>query len=220
MEFYGREKEIKELKEIAVLAKSRLQFLRITGRRRVGKTALIQHFLAKNPNSLYFFVSRKKEEILVDEFFDILRSKIPLLESVHVRTLEHFLSLLFTLFKDRSLWIVFDEFQNFQQVNPAFFSMLQKHWDKQNASCKGSLVAIGSIQSMMKNLFESQKEPLFGRLTKKMLVSPFDIRTLAKICRAHHQMDSGRLLHFFAIFGGVARYYDLLSSNALFDKPV
>jgi uncharacterized protein len=52
--FYGRARELQELREI--LERDRWFFARITGRRRIGKTTLVQQALRASPGRRVFYV--------------------------------------------------------------------------------------------------------------------------------------------------------------------
>ncbi|MDF1534718.1 MAG: ATP-binding protein, partial [Methanosarcinaceae archaeon] len=62
MKFYDRKDEAKKLKTLTSLDKSTM--IVIYGRRRVGKTRLVQHVF--KDDSLYFFVAEKEERLLLD----------------------------------------------------------------------------------------------------------------------------------------------------------
>ena len=68
LKFYNRKKELKKLKNIEELSKERAKMTIIVGRRRIGKTTLIKEAYSKK---LYFFVSKKNEALLCEEFIKI-----------------------------------------------------------------------------------------------------------------------------------------------------
>ena len=59
MKFYNREKETEALLAIEKRSEQYAQMTVITGRRRIGKTALIRHTFVDKP-FIYFFVGRKR----------------------------------------------------------------------------------------------------------------------------------------------------------------
>ena len=62
MRFFGREDELKELKRIQELSVSNSRFTVITGRRRVGKTELIERAFGGGTTSyLYFLITNRAE---------------------------------------------------------------------------------------------------------------------------------------------------------------
>ena len=67
MKFYNRTSEIASLKQIEKTSAMSAQMTMIVGRRRVGKTRLLKHTFGEIP-MLYFFVAKKNEKLLCDEF--------------------------------------------------------------------------------------------------------------------------------------------------------
>jgi AAA+ ATPase superfamily predicted ATPase len=71
MDFYGRDREIGQIGEWEKLAHKSAQMTVIAGRRRIGKTTLIRRAL-KEP-SIYFFVVKKSEALLCEEFLGLIK---------------------------------------------------------------------------------------------------------------------------------------------------
>lgn len=218
MRFYDREKELSRLGEIANLSEESAHFMVITGRRRVGKTELIRKFGEDRQDLLYFFVSKKKPLVLLDEFRDILSTRMPFLKNLSFTSFDDFFTFLFAQMQERPLFVVFDEFQNFQQVDASVFSILQNLWDRSKDSIKGTIICIGSVQTLMREIFEGAKEPLFGRVTARLYVEPLVPDVVAEILADHHLDPSSQLLYYFTIFGGIPKYYFILDRYRLFSK--
>ena len=123
MKFYNREFE---LERINWYLKSEFsEFIYLYWRRRIWKTTLIQKAL-KNKKYLYFYVWKKtKKEILSDFQFE-LEKKWYFIWG----TFQTLRDLLEYIFKNKNLIIVFDEFQNFYEIDKWFFSDLQNYWDR------------------------------------------------------------------------------------------
>ena len=172
MRFFDRENEIKKLREIKEISQQAAQFTVLTGRRRIGKTSLVMKAY-ENETILYFFVTRSTESVLCEEFVEELTSKlqIPILGKV-----ERFVDIfdyVMEMAKTRPLTLMIDEFQDFNRVNSAIFSQIQKIWDKKKGDAKINLIVCGSVYSMMTKLFRDKKEPLYGRQTEFMKIEPF-----------------------------------------------
>lgn len=217
MNFYNRKEELFKLAELSRLSKEYAHLTIITGRRRIGKTELIGHFLKEAPiSSCYLFVARKKAAVLLEDFRESVASLEPLAASVVFTDFEHFFRFLFEVLKKKPAIIVFDEFQNFDHVDSSVFSILQKYWDENHKWIKGQIICIGSIFTLMKKIFEGEKEPLFSRATSQLLVRPFSINVLAEIIKDSDVTSlEETILSHFTMFGGVPKYYHLLERHGL-----
>lgn len=218
MKFYNREDEISRLSEIASLSAQKSHMVVITGRMQIGKTEIIRRFSQDQRNLLYLFVSKKKPHILLEEFRDLLSERIPLIKTVSFRSFEDFFSFLFGYMKEHCLLIVFDEFQNFEFVDPSVFSTLQKHWDREKDRIKGAFIFIGSVFTLMKKIFEGKKEPLFGRATSRLYREPLDPDALTEILSDYQIEPTVHLPFYFALFDGIPKYYFLSDRYHLFGK--
>jgi AAA+ ATPase superfamily predicted ATPase len=67
MKFYNRENELAILKKADELKSKQAIMTMLIGRRRVGKTALVLEEFSSD-TKLYFFVSKKNEALLCEEF--------------------------------------------------------------------------------------------------------------------------------------------------------
>lgn len=70
MKFYSREKELEKLNNLYEKEDSTL--VAITSKKRVGKTTLAKKFI-QDKKSIYLFVSRVSEEILVKQYVSMIK---------------------------------------------------------------------------------------------------------------------------------------------------
>jgi hypothetical protein len=141
LRFFSREREIAQLKEIQSLSLKNAQFTVVTGRRRIGKT----HFLlnaTENQPTLYFFVARKAESYLCQDFIEEMQVKlnIPLLGEIS--SFAKLFEYLMIYSKDKPFNLIIDEFQEFYHVSPSVYSKMQHHWDKNKSESKINLMII------------------------------------------------------------------------------
>jgi AAA+ ATPase superfamily predicted ATPase len=75
---------------------------------------------------------------------------------------------------------------------------------------------------MMKRIFESSKEPLFGRATAKLYIKPFLNSVIKEILSdKNKKYTADDLLAFYIITGGVAKYAEqLINNNATTKKKI
>lgn len=210
LKFYNREKEIAMLEKIRQKSAETAQMTFVVGRRRIGKTSLIVSSFA-GKRAVYFFVEKKNEALLCEEFIEEIQSKLGVTVYGTMRNFKEVFGYLMNLSKSENFTLIVDEFQEFRNINPAVYSEMQNLWDKHKNSSKLNLILCGSIYSLMKQIFENSKEPLFGRATARLHVKSFDIKTIKEIIGDHYpEFTSEDLLAFYLFTGGVAKYVDLL----------
>ncbi|MGL4332683.1 MAG: ATP-binding protein [Bacteroidales bacterium] len=213
MRFFNREKEIEKLQEIQQKSLEHAQMTVVTGRRRIGKTQLLLK-ATEEQTTLYFFVAKKAEALLCDDFQREVSVKlgIPLLGQVS--SFAALFDFLMKLSADRAFNLIIDEFQEFFSVNSSVYSDMQRIWDLNKDKSKMNLLVSGSVFSLMHKIFEGSKESLFGRATNKMQVRPFRTDTLKEILNEYHPAYTKEdLLALYAFTGGVAKYVQLFIDN-------
>ena len=216
--FYNREHEIALLEQIEQQAQEMAQMTFVVGRRRVGKTALLNHAF-KGEKIIYFFVEKKNESLLCEEFVDEIKRTLDANIYGRYQNFKEIFSLLMDISQQRHFTLIIDEFQEFININPAVFSEMQNIWDSKKNKSKINLVLCGSIYSLMKKIFENYKEPLFGRATAHLHVKPFDTCTLKEILKDHYpNYTNDDLLGVYIFTGGVAKYVELLINKKAFTK--
>jgi AAA+ ATPase superfamily predicted ATPase len=213
MEFYNREKEIKSLLNTQKHSLKNAQMTVVTGRRRIGKTQLLLKATEGQP-TLYFFVARKAERFLCQDFAQEIKNKLDIPVLGEVNHFGELFNYLMELSKTRSFNLIIDEFQEFYKIAPAVYSDIQHHWDVNKNQSKINLLLSGSVHSLMHKIFQNSKEPLFGRATALLKVNPFETSVLKKMLADHYPgYTSEDLLALFAFTGGVAKYVQLLMDS-------
>ena len=215
MKFYNREKELELLKKADKLKNKHSIFSMIIGRRRVGKTALLLQ-LFEEDKKIYLFVSKKDEHLLVEEFLEIIKNEFNEPIFGEIKTLDKFFEYIFYLGTKYKFTLIFDEFQEFYKINSAIYSTIQKLWDINRVKTNIHFIACGSVYSLMKKLFENNKEPLFGRVDFKIDLQPFKVSVLNEILNDYRSYSDMNLLDFYTITGGVAKYIELFILNESF----
>jgi AAA+ ATPase superfamily predicted ATPase len=217
MKFYNREAEITDLDALSELTASRAQMTVITGRRRMGKTMLALHAVATQ-QYIYFFVSKKAEKLLCDEYVEEIKTKLDVPVHGEFSSFADLFKLLIDLAKNKRFTLIIDEFQEFYHINPAIYSEIQKLWDLQKqSSCHLHLIFIGSVYSLMHKIFEDSKEPLFGRADRIIHLKAFKIITLSHILNDNHIDSIQTLFDYYVFTGGTPKYVDILISNQAVD---
>jgi len=212
MKFINREEELKELTELENLSKKKLFVAAYYGLRRIGKTRLILEFL--KGKGVYFFVNKNKTSSdLLKEYQGILRENGILGELEELKTWDQFAEI---IAKRKTPPLFFDEFQNFDFVEPSFFGALQKNIDL-NEGKPGFVILSGSLVGLMKKKLQSSKEPLYGRIKKINRLNPMKLASCLKF--AHElSLEKEELIKLYGIFGGYPRYYVSVEDFGLRNK--
>lgn len=210
MIFFDRSEEIASLHEIREIAKNNAQFTVMTGRRRIGKTSLVWKAYEDKP-ILYFFVARKAESDLCEDYQLEIENKLGIPTMGRVEHFTDIFEFLMKLSIDRPITLFIDEFQEFFRVNKSVYSDMQRIWDLYSNKAHINLIVCGSIYSMMTKIFKDKKEPLYNRQTRFMTVRPFTPSVLKEILTEYNPDHTAEdLLALYSFTGGVAKYVQLL----------
>lgn len=205
--FYGRRTELLQMQRI--LGRRRWFFLQISGRRRIGKTTLIQRALqsADISKTLYIQIPDSDPAGVVAACNGYLET-FGLEE--RVSSLNELAALIGRL-AEAGYVVALDEFQYFHRKHLAYFcSALQAEVDRLAARASdvpGGLIVLGSLHTEMSALLEDRDAPLFNRTTDVIELGHLDIGSVLEILRAHADDDPERLLFLWNLFEGVPKFY-------------
>ena len=222
MKFFGRKEEIAELRKSRDLSHRFAQFTVITGRRRVGKTELVKEALRDGKDDfVYLLITRQVEKTLCA---DLQKSVVEALGhrlTIHgeCSRLIELVEEVFKAAEDKPLTLVLDELQEMDRINPSFFGALQGVWDEHHNTAKINLVVSGSVNRLMNKIFFTYGEPLYGRNTGHLTVTPFPVSLIKEIFASFHPGYTNEdLLALWTFTGGVARYVELLMTNGAYTR--
>lgn len=205
--FYGRRNELAQLQ--GILQRRRWFFLQISGRRRIGKTTLIQQALngAGIHRTLYIQIPDSDPAGVVAACNGYLET---FGMDERVTSLGELARLIGRL-AEAGYIIALDEFQYFLRKQLSdFCSLLQAEVDRLSAraaSVPGGLVVLGSLHTEMTALLEDRSAPLFNRTTDRLELGHLDVGSILEILRTHTDADPLRLLFLWNIFEGVPKFY-------------
>ncbi len=212
MRFVGRTAELAVLD--AQWRKREAQLMIVTGKRRVGKTFLLNRWLQKKP-AVYYLADRRPEREQLRELAKRLGAHFtdPF---VAAKGFDDWLEV-FAYLKTRvtrRFALVIDEYPYLAASNPATSSLFQKGWDETLHALPVYLVLCGSSIAMMVSETLAQQAPLYGRRTGDLAVRPL---SFAEVC----QLLPGKLafeesVQVYATLGGMPGYltqFDLLRTD-------
>ncbi len=206
--FYGRQDELEQL--AAIFGRNRWFFAKISGRRRIGKTTLVQAALrSSNRGKILYIQTPDSDPVGVvstaRDFFDAFQ--VPGPRPTDLRTLAGAIAALIR----EGYVVALDEFQYFhRRILYEFTSFLQTEVDGLAAeadSIRGGLLVLGSIHTEMSALLDDRGAPLFNRLTDSLDLGHLDIASVLEILRVHADRSPERLLFLWNLFEGVPKFY-------------
>ncbi|MBT1165600.1 ATP-binding protein [Bifidobacterium simiarum] len=219
--FVGREQELASLKKMwSKTQRSGFQMMVLYGRRRIGKTALLDEF-SRNMRTLYFTARQQTSTANLRDFS---------------RTIYSFFRMPATL-PPFSLWqdafdfivdqaknqpgdpflIIFDEFPYAAITEPSLPSTLQIAIDHGFSTTNLMMVLCGSNEGFMESEVLGYKSPLYGRRTGQMRLLPFDAFDTAKMLPSVEPQET---IRYYATFGGTPYYLKQIQPELSYEQNV
>ena len=214
--FYGRRDELGCLLEH--MRRRRWFFGTVRGRRRIGKTALIQQALATlgedEPDSAPWLLVQLPDSNPLDSA-TVFRNAVrearleARLEGLDAITDLPGVADAVGLLCRAGVTVVLDEFQVCRRGPLSGFpSLLQAQVDRlQDRYPVGGLLLLGSVQTEMEALLDDRQAPLFGRKTFDIALQPWELSTVFEVAENHGAGGPARCLTLWTLFGGVPKYW-------------
>ena len=207
--FYGRTNELRRLQEI--LGRKRWFFVKVTGRRRIGKTALIEQALQGGRLVFYVQIPDSGPVGVLSAVADAMDTfEIPPERFARPTTLAELARLVGELAR-AGYTVALDEFQYFNRDRLRdFCSLLQAEVDRLSSRASevsGGLLVLGSIHTEMAALLQNAQAPLYNRTTDELELGHLDIASVLEILAQHASIDPDRLLFLWTLFEGVPKFY-------------
>ncbi|MCR9105771.1 MAG: ATP-binding protein [Gammaproteobacteria bacterium] len=204
-----------------ILARERWFFLQISGRRRIGKTALIQQALQARRHDKTLYI-----QIPDSDAVGVVAACNGYLETFglehRVSSLNDFARLIGELIRQGYV-VALDEFQYFHRKQLSdFCSYLQAVVDELSAASHeitGGLIVLGSLHAEMTALLEDRDAPLFNRTTDTIELTHLDIGSVLEILENYADLSPERLLFLWNLFEGVPKFYRDAYEQGVLDAP-
>ena len=211
--FAGREKELKELENY--YKEDTFHFAVFYGRRRVGKTTLINKF-RENKKAIYFAAAettaKENLELLSAQILSVLTPEAP------VNSFNSYNSAFEYCFKaamKKRLIFVIDEYPYLAESDRAVSSLLQALIDKYHNNSRLFLILCGSSMSFMENQVLGYKSPLYGRRSCQFKIEPFNYFECAKMLPG---FNNAEIISLYGICGGIPEYISRINNNLSVQK--
>src|SRR3954471_17655361 len=204
--FVGRAREREllraELDQVRTAGQGRFVWMR--GRRRVGKSRLVQEVCDASPSPYVFYQAsrRGRADALRDFAEAVAESSLVAAEGFEQASFASWPAALRAAVAgataQRPAVVIIDELPYLTEGDPGFAADLQKAWDRSLERAPVLLVCIGSDVRMMEQLV-TERSPLHGRPTREMRVEPLDPAAVAEITAASDAIDA---IDRYLIVGG------------------
>lgn len=215
-QFYCREDELRKLNKR--YAGGQFECIVIYGRRRVGKTALINEFCKDKPTIFFSALNTTGKENLEALSRSIMSFERPDSESVpEFSSYDAALNELTSLSKEKRIVFVIDEYPYLAKAKPAISAMLQHIIDHRWAESRMFLILCGSSMSFMENQVLGKESPLYGRRTGQFKIEPLDYKETAVF---HPDLSAEDHSLVYGITGGVPHYINKLDIRGSVDEAL
>lgn len=228
--FVGRVKELETLERL--YRTEQFEFVVMYGRRRVGKTALINRFI-NDKKAIYFMgVENSSNQNLENFSRNILECCSDTPADTVFLSFQAALEYVFERAQKERIVLAIDEYPYVARSSESLASTLQLLIDKYKDRSKLMMILCGSSMSYMEDHVLAYKAPLYGRRTAQMKILPFEFEDVCHYFKGFSGTDKALI---YGIAGGTPQYLlqmdDRLSveenikntflnpSSSLFEEP-
>lgn len=212
--FIGREKEIADLNEL--YSQDKFQLFVLYGRRRVGKTTLLNEF-CKDKETIFYSAEQSNEKLNLEKFSSLVFNFYGENNLEPFSSWTNALSYIGDRQKDKKLVLVIDEFPYLVKKNKALLSELQHLIDHKLTRGNLFIILCGSYMGFMEKEVLGSKSPLFGRRTAQLHMKPFNYQTSSKFLNGFSNEEK---LELYGAFGGTPLYLQQINNNESFEENI
>lgn len=212
--FIGREKELAELNDLYI--QDKFQLFVLYGRRRVGKTTLLNEF-CKGKDTIFYSAEQSNNKLNLEKFSRLVFSFYGEENLEPFSSWGNALSYIDEKQKDKRLILVIDEFPYLVRKNKALLSEMQHLIDHKLKNGKLFIVLCGSYMGFMEKEVLGSKSPLFGRRTGQLHMKPFSYQTSMKFLDGFSDEDK---LKLYGAFGGTPLYLQQIQLDNTFEENI
>lgn len=206
--FIGRERELATLEK--QYNSDKFAFIVIYGRRRVGKTAIINEFV-KDKDVIYFTGIESNAKQNLENFSrSIMRYQADLPQSSEFTSFQAALEFVFQSAEKKRIVLVIDEYPYVAKASKSLASTLQLLIDRHKETSKLFLILCGSSMSYMAERVLAYKAPLYGRRTAQLKIQPFEF---SEACRLFPHFSAEDKALAYGIVGGTPQYLQQLDDR-------
>lgn len=211
--FIARERENEELRRC--LESNRSELVIVYGRRRVGKTFLVESFFSGEYDFKFVGARNLPARTQLANFANELSKYSGKTVRSFANWFDAFFALgqyLETLPADKKRVLFFDEMPWIDSLRSDFVGAFEYFWNSWAVSQRNvMLVATGSATSWMVDKLIANKGGLHGRITSHIHVSPFTLHEVEEYLHGiGADWDRYQILQSYMLLGGVPFYYSMI----------
>ena len=199
--FIGRERELNTLDNL--YKSDKFEFAVIYGRRRVGKTALINQFVGDKKAIYFMGVESNAKQNLENFSKSIMEFANGFEMESSFLSFQAALEYVFKLAEKERIILAIDEYPYVARSSKSLASTLQLLIDKYKDTSKLMLILCGSSMSYMEDHVLAYKAPLYGRRTAQIKLLPFDFEETCAYFKNLSDEDNALI---YGIVGGTPQY--------------
>ncbi len=202
--FIGREKELELIDR--KIRSNQFEFGLVYGRRRIGKTKLLEEVVKKH-DAIYYVANELGTAYNLSKLSEVVATHYH--ESFQFDGFESLFSFLAKRSEEKSTILIIDEFTYLMSQDVGLLSVFQNAIDQFLLQSQVTLILSGSHVGMIEEAI-SYRKPLYGRTTFKMKIEPFDYYDASKFYPNMNAIDKVRL---YGVFGGVPFYTSKINEH-------
>lgn len=219
MSFIGRFPETRKLRELYQTKESNLVV--IYGRRRVGKSTLVEEFIRDKPSlSFEGLESVDTQAQLKQVMHDIVgQTRDQYLSSVQFESWASVFDYLTAYFarQENKTVLFMDELQWLAVNRTLLVSLIKKYWDKQWKNQNVMLILCGSVSSYMAKRVINSKA-LYGRINWELCLQPLLPNETFKLLDGKRGKQETFL--YSLVLGGIPKYLQEIKKSKSFDQNI
>lgn len=206
--FIGRKRELEAMN--ALYNCPGFQMTVMYGRRRVGKSTLMQRF-AEGKKTVYYTAIRSTSQRNLTLLGNrVIEALAPEMTGLSFQSYEQLFTFIGQRCQQERIIFIIDEFPYMVESDKSLLSVIQKHIDTEWLHGNMYLFLCGSSVSFMEDEVLSEKSPLFGRRTSQIALKPFDYLEAAQFTPHYSPADKAIT---YGVTGGIAKYLSLFDEH-------
>ena len=214
--FYCREEELRTMNNR--YKKGHFECVVIYGRRRVGKTALINEFCKGKPTVYFSALNASSQENLEALSKAIYTCQNPDSTSAPTyRSYEDALEAITGMAMEKRLVFVIDEYPYLAKAEKSISSRLQHIIDHSWQDSRIYLILCGSSMSFMEYQVLGYESPLYGRRTAQFKIQALTYREITEF---HPELKAADQALLYGVTGGIPHYINKLDVESNLDEAL